>query len=51
MEDLLILVDSLDRPIGTAGKADAHRKGLLHRAFSVFIVCDGKMLIQRRQKN
>ena len=48
MEDLLILVDPLDRQIGTAGKAEAHRDGLLHRAFSVFIVRDGKLLIQRR---
>ena len=48
MEDLLILVDPLDRQIGTTTKAHAHRDGLLHRAFSVFIVHDGKMLIQRR---
>ena len=48
MEDLLILVDPMDRPIGTAGKAKAHHDGLLHRAFSVFLVRDGKMLIQRR---
>ncbi len=51
MEDVLILVDAMDRPIGTAGKADAHRDGLLHRAFSVFIVHDGKMLLQQRQKD
>lgn len=51
MEDVLILVDAMDRPIGTAGKSDAHRDGLLHRAFSVFIVHDGKILLQQRQKN
>lgn len=48
MEDNLILVDPLDRPVGTATKTQAHRDGLLHRAFSVFIVHDGKMLLQRR---
>lgn len=36
--DELILVDGLDRPIGTASKEQAHRKGLLHRAFSVVLV-------------
>lgn len=46
--DNLILVDMYDRPVGSADKLTAHREGLLHRAFSVFIVADGKMLIQRR---
>ena len=49
MEDILILVDPLDNPVGTCGKAEAHRRGLLHRAFSVFLIRDGKMLIQQRQ--
>ena len=35
--DMLILVDGLDRPVGTATKEDAHRQGLLHRAFSVVL--------------
>ena len=34
----LILVDGLDRITGTATKAEAHRQGLLHRAFSVVLV-------------
>lgn len=49
-EDHLILVDLNDRPIGSAGKAEAHRLGLLHRAFSVFLVDGGRMLLQRRNK-
>lgn len=49
MEDMLILVDPLDNPVGTCGKAEAHRIGALHRAFSVFLIRDGKMLIQQRQ--
>ena len=36
--DMLILVDGLDRQIGTATKERAHREGLLHRAFSVLFV-------------
>lgn len=45
----LILVDEQDREIGTAEKLDAHRRGLLHRAFSV-IVWDGqgRQLLQKR---
>jgi isopentenyl-diphosphate delta-isomerase len=47
--DEVVLVDVLDRPIGRAGKEEAHRFGLLHRAFSV-IVYDGagRMLLQQR---
>lgn len=46
--DELILVDIYDREIGSAEKAYAHEKGLLHRAFSVFLVNGNKMLIQKR---
>ena len=43
------MVDQDDRPIGTAGKMEAHEKGLLHRAFSVFIFnSKGEMLLQKR---
>ena len=37
-DDLLILVDGLDRQVGVATKEQAHREGLLHRAFSVVLV-------------
>jgi isopentenyl-diphosphate delta-isomerase len=45
----VILVDADDRPLGTMEKLDAHRRGLRHRAFSVF-VCDdaGRFLLQQR---
>ena len=36
--DLMILVDGLDRPQGTATKERVHREGLLHRAFSAVLV-------------
>jgi isopentenyl-diphosphate delta-isomerase len=47
--EALILVDADDKEIGTAEKLDAHRRGLLHRAFSV-IVWDscGRQLLQKR---
>jgi len=45
----VVLVDHRDRPIGSAEKLDAHRRSLLHRAFSVFILDDdGRLLLQRR---
>jgi isopentenyl-diphosphate Delta-isomerase len=47
--DEVILVDELDAPIGVMEKMKAHRKGVLHRAFSVLIFNDeGEMLIHRR---
>ena len=45
----VVLVNEQDEFIGTMEKMEAHEKGLLHRAFSVFIFNDqGEMLIQRR---
>jgi len=49
MKDFVVLVDQKDNAIGTMEKLEAHQKGLLHRAFSVFIFNDkGELLIQRR---
>ena len=45
----VILVDSRDQPVGAMGKLEVHQKGLLHRAFSIFIFnAKGEMLLQRR---
>lgn len=44
----VILVDQADRPVGRMEKQETHRKGLLHRAFSVFLLDGSKLLIQRR---
>jgi isopentenyl-diphosphate delta-isomerase len=45
----VICVDEADNPIGEAGKLDAHERGLLHRAFSVFLVDDqNRLLLQMR---
>lgn len=47
--DEVILVDEQDNELGTASKLDAHQKGLLHRAFSVFIFnSKGELLLQKR---
>ena len=48
-EEKVILVDEKDKPVGVANKLEAHRKGWLHRAFSVFIFnSKGEMLLQQR---
>jgi isopentenyl-diphosphate Delta-isomerase len=47
--DEVILVDEHDNSIGTMEKMEAHRRGLLHRAFSILIFnSHGQMLIQKR---
>ena len=48
-EEKVILVDANDIPVGTMEKIEAHKKGLLHRAFSIFIVnARGELLLQQR---
>ncbi|WGQ11755.1 isopentenyl-diphosphate Delta-isomerase [Pedobacter gandavensis] len=48
-EEEVILVDKNDNPIGTMPKLEAHLKGELHRAFSVFIFnSSGALLLQQR---
>lgn len=49
--DKLIWVDIFDNEIGSGDKLDTHVRNQLHRAFSVFIVHDDKMLLQRRALN
>jgi len=45
----VILVDECDIPVGDMEKMEAHEKGLLHRAISVFIInSKGEVLLQRR---
>ena len=44
----LILVNENDEPIGKMEKMEVHLKGLLHRAYSVFILNEkGEMLLQK----
>jgi isopentenyl-diphosphate Delta-isomerase len=52
MDQEVILVNERDEPQGAMEKMEAHRKALLHRAFSVFIFnSKGEMLLQQRAKN
>jgi isopentenyl-diphosphate delta-isomerase len=49
MAEEVILVNEQDEETGTIEKMEAHRKALLHRAFSVFIFNEkGEMLLQQR---
>ena len=52
MRDEVVLVNSKDEILGIAPKLEAHREGLLHRAFSVVIYNpNGEILLQQRAKN
>jgi isopentenyl-diphosphate delta-isomerase len=52
MEKNVLLVNEQDEVIGESGKMEAHKMGLLHRAFSVFIFNSrGEMLLQQRAMN
>jgi len=45
----VVLVDEKDVEVGVMEKIEAHQKGVLHRAFSVFIFNKkGEMLLQQR---
>jgi isopentenyl-diphosphate delta-isomerase len=48
-QEQVILVDALDNEMGSMEKMEVHLKGLLHRAFSVFLFNNqGEMLLQKR---
>ena len=48
-EEQVILVDQHDKAIGLMPKMEAHEKGLLHRAFSVFVFnSENKLMLQQR---
>ncbi len=47
--EFVILVDENDNQLGLMEKMEAHEKGMLHRAFSVFLFnSKGEMLLQQR---
>lgn len=49
VEEKLILVNERDEEVGSAEKHEAHRSGLLHRAFSIFLFDENcRTLLQRR---
>ncbi|MBR9690949.1 isopentenyl-diphosphate Delta-isomerase [Candidatus Woesearchaeota archaeon] len=48
----VVLVDSDNNELGTMEKIKAHKKGVLHRAISVFVFnSKGELLIQQRAKH
>tara|TARA_R110002073_G_scaffold72537_1_gene177747 strand:- start:787483 stop:788010 length:528 start_codon:yes stop_codon:yes gene_type:complete len=48
-EENVLLVNEKDEQIGLMPKLEAHEKGLLHRAFSVFVLnSSGALLLQQR---
>ena len=52
IEENVVLVDKNDKFIGLMPKMEAHQKGLLHRAFSVFIFNDkNEIMLQKRALN
>ncbi|MSU50097.1 MAG: isopentenyl-diphosphate Delta-isomerase [Opitutus sp.] len=51
MAEDLILVNTQNRAVGRAEKRAVHETGLLHRAFSIFLVdAEGQILLQRRSQ-
>ena len=49
MKENVVLVDRNNKPVGLMEKIEAHKKGLLHRAFSIFVFnSKGELLIQQR---
>ena len=50
-DEKLILVDERNHAVGTDGKDLIHRKGLLHRAFSIFLAdAQGQIVLQQRNR-
>lgn len=47
--NLVIVVNEHDEQLGTIEKMEAHEKGVLHRAFSIFLLNDNnELLLQQR---
>jgi len=52
MEEQVILVNERDEKIGLMPKLEAHQKGILHRAFSIFVYNDkNELMLQQRALN
>ena len=51
-EEKVVLVDKNDNQIGLMPKMEAHQKGVLHRAFSIFLLnSENQILLQKRSSN
>ena len=49
--DKVVLVDKEDVQLGLMPKLEAHRKGVLHRAFSVFIFNSSRLLLMQKRSS
>ncbi len=51
-DEMLIVVDGDDRILDYKSRLECHQgNGLLHRAFSIFLIKDGKVLVPRRSRH
>lgn len=50
-EEKVVLVDKEDFQLGLMPKLEAHRKGVLHRAFSVFVFNSSKLLLLQKRSS
>ena len=50
-EEKVVLVDEEDFQLGLMPKLEAHRKGVLHRAFSVFVFNSSKLLLMQKRSS
>ena len=51
-EEIVVLVDEQNNILGTTPKATVHTDNTpLHRAFSLFLFKDGKLLLQQKQQS
>ena len=50
-KEKVVLVDKDDVQLGLMPKLEAHRKGVLHRAFSVFIFNSSRMLLMQKRSS
>ena len=50
-EEKVVLVDKEDFQLGLMPKLQAHRKGVLHRAFSVFVFNSSKLLLLQKRSS
>lgn len=49
MEERIIVLDEKGNPSGTMEKIEVHKRGILHKAYSVFLLDKhGRLLIQKR---
>lgn len=49
---MILLVDEQDREMGYGEKQEVHQKGILHRAFSIFVFNSKKeLLLQKRERS